>query len=168
MHPPSQSGRLKRDFTTSARMSSETSCPAACTFRTSKPKGSSLWAISRRMSPVATRGSLSLSASRCACVPLPAPCGPIKTVMSGIAALVTATPTKTAAPRTEETIIMAHDKLRFDLIHRIHRNADYDQQTGSPEKEVHPYSSCQPRGQWIRTKQVINRRPDEREVLKLK
>src|SRR4030095_16822625 len=89
-------------------------------------------------------------------------------MMSGIFVLVCASSTQAAAARTEESIVMAHNQLRFNLIHSVHRNADYDQQAGSSEKEIYAYASRQPRRQRVGPKHVVNRRPDQRNVLKLK
>ena len=63
---------------------------------------------------------------------------------------------------------MTHDELRFDLIHRVHRYAYNNQQTGSPEEEIHANPGGQPRCQRVRAKQVINGRPDQWNVLELK
>src|SRR6185503_10075847 len=45
---------------------------------------------------------------------------------------------------------------------------DYDQQAGSPKKEIHAYASRQPRRQRVGPKHTVNRRADKRKVLKLK
>src|SRR6185369_10361957 len=89
-------------------------------------------------------------------------------MMSGIFVLVRASSTQAASARTEESIIMAHNQLRLNLIHCIHSYADYDQQAGSPKKEIHAYASRQPRRQRVGPKHTVNRRADKRKVLKLK
>ena len=39
---------------------------------------------------------------------------------------------------------MAHNQLRLDLIHRVHRYADDDQQAGAAEVEIHADAGCDP------------------------
>src|SRR5882724_11930222 len=36
-----------------------------------------------------------------------------------------------------EAFVVTHDQLRLDLVHRVHRNANHDQQRGSTEVEGH-------------------------------
>src|SRR5262245_7054335 len=89
-------------------------------------------------------------------------------MMSGISVLIAAAPAHAAASWAEEPVVVAHDKLRFNLVHRIHGHPDHYEQTGSTEIEVHSYSRCQPRGQRVGAKKIINRRTDKRNVLELK
>src|SRR5438309_10363337 len=97
------------------------------------------------MSPVAIRGSLNLSASVWACVPLPAPCGPIKTMMSGISLSVASSSAKPPPSGSQESIVVSHDKLGLNLIHRVHCNTDYNQQAGAAKHEVHANPGRHPR-----------------------
>src|SRR3984885_8225592 len=48
-----------------------------------------------------------------------------------------------------EAIVMAHDQLRLDLVHRIHRHAHDDQERGTAEVEVHVQSVGDPGGQFF-------------------
>src|SRR5215471_3085794 len=75
----------------------------------------------RSKSPLATCGTWYFSAIRRACVPLPAPTGPSRTRSSGLSA--------------NEAPVVAHDQLRFELTHRIERDADDDQHGGAGNRQ---------------------------------
>src|SRR6185437_10745585 len=44
-----------------------------------------------------------------------------------------------------EALVMAHDQLRLDLLHRVHGHPDHDQQRGAAEVERHPQAVEEPR-----------------------
>src|SRR3954453_19599268 len=78
------------------------------------------------MLPVAMYGSPKSSTSRSAWVPLPAPGGPRRTrFSSGIGPLL-----------FQEALVVAHHELRLELLHRVERHADHDQDRRSAEEEV--------------------------------
>src|SRR6266480_3487087 len=103
--------------------SSLTSSPRSSTARSSPAAGVSSSRISRSMSPLAMCGSPYIALIRCACVPLPDPCGPrTRMFMRGFL--------------PEEAFVMAHDHLRLHLSHRLERHADDDQDRGAAESTV--------------------------------
>ena len=70
-------------------------------------------------------------ANRSACVPFPAPGGP-----SMIRFSATRLAPPSANPRLlHEAVVVPHDQLRLDLLHRVHRHADDDQQRRAAEEE---------------------------------
>src|SRR3954452_5204115 len=72
------------------------------------------------MSPVEMAGTPKWSATTLAWVPLPAPGGPIRiSLMSA-----------------EESFVVALLELGLDLLHRVERDADHDEQRGATEREV--------------------------------
>src|SRR6476469_9247016 len=76
--------------------------------------------FARKMSPVEMAGMPKWSATCLAWVPLPAPGGPIR--MSLISA--------------QESFVVALLQLALDLLHRVQRDADHDEQRGATEREV--------------------------------
>ncbi len=54
---------------------------------------------------------------------------------------------------------MSHYQLRFDLLHRIHRDAYDDQQGGAPEGELNPHPVQKPR------RQAVEVSPDDRQMV---
>ena len=88
----------------------------------------------RRMSPVAMYGRPKSSRRRSACVPLPAPGGPSRIRFSSRHGASTAEPCATAL--LQEALVVAHHQLRLELLHRVERDADDDQQRGAAEEEV--------------------------------
>lgn len=71
-------------------------------------------------------------------------------------------PSPDAAAARREALIMAHDELRFDLIHGIHGYANDDQQRGSPEEEVDAQAIEEP-ARKVRVDEV----PGKRQMLQL-
>ncbi len=73
--------------------------------------------------------------------------------------------TKTAAAAANpagarrKPFIVAHDQLRLDLVHRIHRHTYDDQQRCSTEVEVHPEAVEQPTRE-----SRVNPVPDQRQA----
>src|SRR5205809_1323330 len=55
----------------------------------------------------------------------------------------------TAANATalHESVVVAHDQLRFDLLNRIHRNTNHDQQRSATEVELKSHSFREPQRQ---------------------
>src|SRR3954452_20245439 len=68
------------------------------------------------------------SVSRAAWVPLPAPGGPSRMRLSSL--------TGRAAYLFEEALVVAHHQLRLELLHRVQRDADDDEDRGAAEEEV--------------------------------
>src|SRR5258706_14868807 len=91
------------------------------------------------MSPVEMWGTPKRLESRFACVPLPLPGGPMKISFT---CSLPSPPADTAA--FHESVVMAHDELRFDLLDRIHRHADDDEEGGSTEVEVEAHTRRHP------------------------
>src|SRR5215213_3194037 len=123
---------------------------------TSRPRSVSVFAIVRRMSPVDTCGQPKRSCSICAWVPLPAPGAPSRMTILALPFVLTralrlalrarhATAAKPPAARSEEPVVVAHDELRLDLLHRVHRDADDDQEARAAELEVQPHAGGDPR-----------------------
>src|SRR5437867_8393001 len=93
-------------------ISSGTSSPLSMYSLASRPSAVSFSTLPRKMSPVAMSGVPYRLARWCACVPFPAPGGPNNA-------------NRTALP--EETFVVAHQQLRFELLHGLKRHSDGDQ-----------------------------------------
>src|SRR5687768_12426888 len=125
---------------------SSTSAPEAmipCTLPPSSVPDETAW---RSMSPVEIAGTPSWSASSSACVPLPAPGGPSRTIRGRLPG----SDPFSAAPATDATLlheplVVAHHELAFDLLDRVHRDADHDEERGAAEVEVDPETLGEPR-----------------------
>src|SRR5690606_21562223 len=103
------------------------------------------------MSPVDSLTRPLRSASRLACVPLPAPGGPISSTISealpgGVwvvpprrvvsRSLTLEAPSATAdAALVHEAFVVTHHQLRFELTQRVERDPDHDEQARSGEHE---------------------------------
>src|SRR6202522_3806953 len=142
MNPQVQSGRFSRSSTIPSTISSGTRSPRAMIGLASKPSSVPRVTASRNMSPVERCGRFSSFEIRLACVPFPAPGGPRKisasfavTFSGDRFTLLAATATHSAL--AHETVVIPHHQLRFQLLHRIHRHADHDQQRRAPEIKLH-------------------------------
>src|SRR4051812_8034195 len=142
---------------------------------TSWPRSVSALAIVRRMSPVEIWGQPNCFISLSAWVPLPAPGAPSRTMIfphefdmerSSLALRARdAAATQSAPTRSEEPVVVAHDELRFDLLHRVHRDADDDQEARTAEAEVEPHAGGDPRGDDVGPDRVVDRGSNPRELL---
>src|SRR3954469_5044161 len=76
--------------------------------------------------------------SLCAWVPFPAPGGPSRIRFSSDTGRG-AYPSRSGLARSalfQEALVVAHHQLRFELFHRVERDADDDQDRGAAEEEV--------------------------------
>src|SRR5688572_33258476 len=115
-------------------VASSTSAPEAmipCTLLPSSVPEETAW---RSMSPVEIAGTPSWPASSSACVPLPAPGGPSRTMrgrplraIPGPGVGPSLAPPATDATLLHEPFVVAHHELAFDLLDRVHRDADHDE-----------------------------------------
>src|SRR5437868_7556553 len=139
------------------------SFPEAMISCTSRASGVSAFFISRNISPVEIWGMPRRSCKSRACVPFPAPGAPINTMIFAI--LLTAetprrrgkknqidpssrlrvsavqnpklSPTSTQSRAgSQKAFVITHYKLRFDLRHRVHRDADENEQRRAAEIEL--------------------------------
>src|SRR5882757_7847689 len=58
-------------------------------------------------------------------------------------------PSADPAAARGETVVVAHDQLRLDLVDRIHGHADHDQKRGAAEVEAHVEAVGDPGGQFF-------------------
>src|SRR6476620_3762378 len=72
--------------------------------------------FARKMSPVEIAGMTKCSATFCACVPLPAPGGPMKINLM-----------RCSGSSAQESFVVALLELALDLLHGVERDADHDQ-----------------------------------------
>src|SRR5579859_451601 len=100
--------------------SSGTSAPRSMYTLAWRPSSVSRVRWARNRSPLAMCGTPYLPAIRRACVPLPAPTGPSNTRSRGPAAPL-------ISSAANEAPVVAHDQLRFELAHRVQRDANDDQ-----------------------------------------
>ena len=133
-----------RSATILSTSESETNCPRSMMGFANCPSGVFFTIFSRSMSPVERCGTPYLRANSFACVPFPAPEAREKSphdpaCRQGAApprsALPLAPAAKPALPC--ESFVIAHDELCFQLLHRIHRHADDDQQRSASEIKLH-------------------------------
>ena len=97
----------------------------------------------RRMLPVAMYGRLKSSVMRSAWVPLPAPGGPTRMRLSsatGIGSYAVGRDGFGPGSLLQEALVVAHHQLRLELLHRVQRDADDDQQRRAAEEEVRAWS----------------------------
>src|SRR4029077_1338788 len=111
---------------------------------------------SRSISPVEIFGIPLACASRSACVPFPAPGGPSITRFNDIvessadlqvrcrADLQVGTTTCLRSSPTNprllhEPVVVPHDQLALDLLHRVHRDADDNQERRATEVKQHAH-----------------------------
>src|SRR5215467_13060679 len=88
-------------------------------------------------------------------------------MISGIKMLQGSTTSDATAPGAEKSVVVAHDQLGFDLVHRIHRNADDDKQTCSPEGELYADPFGKPLSQGVGPEDSVEPRTDGRDILDL-
>src|SRR3954468_5827894 len=89
-----------------------------------RPISVSLAIASRSMSPVAMCGIPTSAEMRFAWVPLPAPGGPRMTTSRATGRLL------------QESLVVAHHRLRLHLTHGVERDAHHDEDRGAPEGTV--------------------------------
>src|SRR6185295_7909325 len=114
-----------------------------CTLR---PSGLPCATASRSMSPVEIAGTPRREASTTACVPLPAPGGPSSTMFAPAAPPERCGSAASATDQTflHEAFVVAHHELALDLLDRVHRDADHDEQRGAAEVELDPHALGDP------------------------
>src|SRR5262245_57429127 len=117
-------------------VASSTSLPDSITFLAARPSGVPSCTACRRMSPVEILGTPRVRANRSACVPFPAPGGPNITSLTDTA-LAASTPNTRLL---HEAVVVPHDELRLDLLHRVHRHTDDDEQRRAAEIERHVHA----------------------------
>src|SRR5579875_3574775 len=141
-----QSGSVMRAWTSWLTSSSGTSLPDLIRALLISPMGSpaSIWR--RSISPVEMCGPvMQCWRNSLACVPLPEPGGPKRMMAGGCNRLhgsAAATPDPSRARR--KAFVMAHDKLRLNLVDGVHRHADDNEQCGAAEIEIHAETIEQP------------------------
>src|SRR5580704_15224655 len=167
MNPLVQSGRFSRSSTIPSTISSGTRSPRSIIGLARKPNSVPRVTASRNMSPVERCGKPSSFEIRLAWVPFPAPGGPKKisasfavTFSGDRFTLLAATATHSAL--AHETVVIPHDQLRFELLHRIHRHTDHDQQRRAAEIKLH----VQP-GQNESREVRIEPHPHQRQMLQM-
>src|SRR3569833_3695456 len=115
---------------------------------------------SRSMAPVEICGIPSQRIRYFACVPLPEPGEPNKTMASArvrssgprACGLIStsgktinlAAPPANTASAWSEALVVAHNQLGFHLVDGIHGHADHDQQRGTAEVELHVHAVQNP------------------------
>src|SRR6195952_857085 len=108
--------------------------------------------LSRKRSPVEMCGASSRSDNRAACVPLPAPGGPTRTILMSTplrrdrrrsrapilpCGAVPGLPASgRGCPSAQEALVVALHQLALDLLHGVEADADHDQDSSAPEGEV--------------------------------
>src|SRR5690349_24537757 len=110
-------------------VSSGTSWPRLMKRSASRPRGVPAATAARSRAPDARIGTPSRAAIAGACVPFPAPGGPSRTM--------TLTIGDGAGPpaSADESLVVPHHQLRFDLLHRLDDDRDDDQQARATEAE---------------------------------
>src|SRR5580698_9121861 len=142
MNPLVQSGRFSRSSTIPSTSSSGTRSPRSMIGLARSPNSVPREVASRNMSPVERCGKLSSAEIRSTWVPFAAPGGPRKISASFAVISVGANPTSLVAAPTHstlahKTVVVPHHQLRFELLHRIHRHTDHDQQRSAAKIELH-------------------------------
>src|SRR5262245_20751002 len=164
--PRVASGRTSRPATIAIIVSSSTSPPRSILALASRAIGFLSLIASRRMSPVEIFNRARSRANRPACVPFPAPGGPIMMTFRPIAYLCLyraagSSPTSSNPRLLHEAVVVAHDQLRLDLLHGVHRYADHDQQRRAAEVERDAEALRKPRRQH-RVEPLADQRSEER------
>src|SRR6185369_13510437 len=121
--------------------SSGTSAPEAMIGAACRPSSVPSATASRSMSPVEICGIACTSASRFAWVPLPLPGGPMKMIRNRLSS------TSADASALHESVVVAHDELRLDLLDRVHGHTDDDQQRRAAEVELVAHAFREPERQ---------------------
>src|SRR5690349_11179109 len=117
--------------------SSGTYSPASMKRCASLPRGVPWETLARKMSPVEIAGIPKCSATNLAWVPLPAPGGPISTSLIGRRWSSRREGGATCRnPSSQESFVVALLQLALDLLHRVQRDADHDEDRGAAEGEV--------------------------------
>src|SRR6185295_3560745 len=115
---------------------------------TLRPSSEPFATASRSMSPVEMAGTPRCSPSTWACVPLPAPGGPSRTTREPRPpAGASSTPSPTNPAPLHEAFVVAHHELALDLLDRIHRDADDDEQRRAAEVELDAQTLGEPVGE---------------------
>src|SRR3954468_8718241 len=134
-------------------VASSTSLPASTSAFAATATGCPSRAISRRISPVEIFSRPRSRANRVACVPFPAPGGPIMMTFRPIRFLALSTwkapkPCLSAPPADagllHEAVVVPHDELRFHLLNGVHRHAHHDEQRRAAKVERHPHTLGEP------------------------
>src|ERR1043166_7750969 len=107
---------------------SGTSSPRSMYFFARLPKVVPSLAARRRMSPVEICGMSKCSCNSFACVPLPAPGGPRRTIRP-------LTPSPANPPALHEPLVVARQQVGLHLRHGVERHPDDDQQRRAAEVE---------------------------------
>src|SRR5579862_5584873 len=133
---------------------SGTSSPRSMIGLAFTPSGVPAATCSRSISPVERCGTEYLAASFFACVPFPAPGGPSKITarlsssggrFSGTTGLVAMFLPAAAQPALPcKSFVVAHDQLRFELLHSVHSHTHDDQQRRATEIELHAQTLQKP------------------------
>src|SRR6185436_19501397 len=104
----------------------------------------------RSMSPVEIAGTPRRAARSCAWVPFPAPGGPRRTIRAPSRRLPSSAAPPTDPSLLHEPLIVAHHELALDLLDRVHRDADHDEERRAAEVEVDPHALGEPVGERAR------------------
>src|SRR6266850_1269492 len=157
-NPRLASERASLRATSSPTTSSGTRLPDSTTAFALTPTGVPAAIASLKISPVEMWGMPNLSLIAAAWVPLPAPGGPKRTSLTSPIPRGGSSATAPHARALQEAVVVAHDQLRFDLLDRVHRHPDDDQQRGSSEVELDAQPARDPFGQ-----RPLERRTDSRD-----
>src|SRR4051812_6429292 len=117
-----------RSFRIAFTRSSGTRLPLPMNSLALTPSGVFFATASRRRSPVETGTAWASVLTRSACVPLPPPGGPKKASRTSL----TLPAADTAG--LHEALVVAHEEVRFDLLHHVERDADDDQDARAAEE----------------------------------
>src|SRR5258708_16425946 len=139
--PFEQSDFLSRSSMMPIMISSGTSLPALIRGWAFRPSSVPCWTAARRMSPVEIWGIPNSANSFFACVPFPAPGGPSKAMFIPFPAQHALgrdaqPPADSGASRAGESLVVAADQVAFDLLNRVERDTDHDQDGRSAKWEV--------------------------------
>src|SRR5690348_12936728 len=136
MKPGSQSGCRRRLRIMPIMMSSETYWPAARMGWALSPSSVPFAISARSMSPVAICGIRKYARSTLACVPLPEPGAPYSKRFTPYPSPLPMNgkgPSSFSALSLDESPVLTHHKLGLELLHRVERDADHDQDGGASE-----------------------------------
>src|SRR4029453_10084736 len=131
MNPRRGAGWAIRSRIRSTIRSSETRSPRSMMAWAFCPSGVFSRTAVRRISPVEMAGTPRRSARNFAWVPLPLPGGPRNTTR-----IPRLAPTSPDAALLQEARVVVLDELGLDLLDRVHRDADHDQERRAAEVEV--------------------------------